>query len=227
MGVTEACPRRSLEVEPKREELHVAEVKGMTSIMSLEPGCESCFESSLAFIQEYINPAFHDDEHQSDFCSTMDNTPAAVSVSPFAATEAHDKYYQDFGKWLGELSFDPAAWDRYLPNCSRDEIQERFVRQQLELYYKDEPHLINDTQCYDKFAKAMAHIIEHRYKDKGFGIFLECDEEMFESDEENCSPPSPVIPLHEIDALHEMCDRLCNNDDDCIIVKDIELIKID
>tara|TARA_X000001316_G_scaffold820_1_gene199 strand:- start:1008 stop:1160 length:153 start_codon:yes stop_codon:yes gene_type:complete len=50
MGVTEACPRRSLEVEPKREELHVAEVKGMTSIMSLEPGCESCFESSLAFI---------------------------------------------------------------------------------------------------------------------------------------------------------------------------------
>ena len=88
----------------------MAEVKGMTSIKSLEPGCESCFESSLSLIQEYINPTFHDDEHQSAFCSTMDNTPAAISIAPFAATEAHDKYYQDFFKWLGELSFDPAAW---------------------------------------------------------------------------------------------------------------------
>ena len=209
----------------------MAEVKGMTSIMSLETGFESCFESSLALVKEYINPTFHDDEQQSTFCSTMDNTPAAISIAPFAATEAHDKYYQDFFKWLGELSFDPAAWDLYLPNCSRDEVQERFVKMQMELHCTGEPNLTNDVRYYNMIAKSMANIIERRYKDKGFGVFLECDEEM--SDEE-CPPPSPVIPLSEgpymtiseIDELHDVCDRLCN-DDDCTIVKEIEVIKLD
>ena len=213
----------------------MAEVKGMTSILSFKPGCESCFESGLALIREYINPTFHDDEHQSVFCSTMDNTPAAISLAAFVPTEAHDKYYQDFFKWLGELSFDPAAWDLYLPNCSRDEIQERFVKRQLELYCQDEPHLIDDPHYYYLFAKAMAHVIEHRYKDKGFGVFLECDEEMFESDEENCPPTRPVTPLpqgqymtlKDIDTLHNMCERLCNDDDDCTIIKEIEVIKLD
>lgn len=220
----------------------MAEVKGMTSILSLEPGCESCFESSLSLIQEYINPTFHDDEHQSVFCSTMDNTPAAISISPFAPTEAHDKYYEDFFKWLGELSFDPATWDHYLPNCSRDEIQERFVKRQLALYRKDEPHLIDEPNDFYMFRKAMAHVIEHRYQEKGFGVFLDCDpdmlhcnEEMFESDEENCPPTPSVTPLpqghymtiKDIDTLHNMCERLCNEDDDCTIVKEIEVIQLD
>ncbi len=218
----------------------MAEVKGMTSIKSLEPGCESCFESSLALIQGYINPTFHDDEHQSAFCSTMDNTPAAISLAAFVPTEAHDKYYEDFFKWLGELSFDPAAWDLYLPASCRDAVQERFVKRQLELYYQDQPQLIDDDHQFFMFRKALAHVIEHRYKDKGFGVFLECDddmlrcdEEMFDSDEENCPPTRPVTPLPEgqymtikdIDTLHDMCERLCN--DDCIVVKEIELIKLD
>ena len=173
----------------------------------------------------------------------MDNTtPAAISLGAFAPTEAHDKYYQDFFKWLGEMSFDPATWDHYLPNVSRDQIQERFVKRQLELYCKDEPHLIDDPHYYYLFAKAMAHVIEHRYKEKGFGVFLdcddnmlECDETMFESDEENCPPTRPVTPspqgqymtIRDIDTLHEMCERLCNDDDDCTIVKEIEVIQLD
>jgi len=173
----------------------------------------------------------------------MDNTPAAISIAPFAATEAHDKYYKDFGKWLGELSFDPATWDLYLPHCSRDVTQERFVRSQLELYVADQPHLIDvldDPTYFEEYRKGMAHVIEHRYQDKGFGVFLQCDEdmlhcdeEMFDSDQENVPPTRPVTPvpqaqmsLREIDDLHELCERLCN-EDDCIVVKEIELIKID
>lgn len=160
----------------------------------------------------------------------MDNTPAAISIAPFAATEAHDKYYQDFFKWLGELSFDPAAWDRYLPNCSRDEIQERFVTRTMAMHCTCEADF-HDVRYYNMIAKAMANIIERRYKEKGFCVTLECDEEM--SDEE-CPPPSPVTPLpeapymtlNELDELHDVCDRLCN-DDDCEIVKEIELIKLD
>lgn len=163
----------------------------------------------------------------------MDNTPAASSIAPFAPTEAHDKYYQDFFKWLGEMSFDPVAWDRYLPNCSRDEIQARFVRMQMGGQCTHDPDLTNDPRYYNMIVKNMVHIIEHRYREKGFGIFLECEEEMSESDEE-CPPPSPVNPLpegpymtiNEVDELHVMCDQLCN-DDDCTIVKEIEVIKLD
>jgi hypothetical protein len=161
----------------------------------------------------------------------MDNTPAAISITPFAATEAHDKYYQDFFKWLGEMSFDPVAWDLYLPNCSRDEVQHRFVRMRMERNCTGEPCLTHDIRFYNMVCKSMANIIERRYREKGFGIFLDCDEEM--SDEE-CPPPSPVNPLpegpymtiNEVDELHVTCDQLCN-DDDCTIVKEIEVIKLD
>ena len=169
-------------------------------------------------------------------------TPSAITISPFAATEAHDKYYEDFGKWLGELSFDHHTWNLYLPPHIRDVVQERFVKRQLALYHKDEPHLIDDPQQFYVFRKAMAHVIEHRYQEKGFGVFLDCDadmlhcnEEMFESDEENCPPTRPVTPspqghymtIKDIDTLHEMCERLCNDDDDCTIVKEIEVIQLD
>ena len=58
---------------------------------------------------------------------------------------------------------------------------------------------------------------------------------MFESDEENCPPTRTVTPspqghymtIRDIDTLHEMCERLCNDDDDCTIVKEIEVIQLD
>ena len=101
----------------------------------------------------------------------------------------------------------------------------------MELHCTGEPDLTADPRYYNMIAKSMANIIERRYKEKAFGVFLECEEEM--SDEE-CPPPSPVntlpqgtyMTINEIDELHDMCERLCN-DDDCTIVKEIEVIKLD